>query len=137
MVGQLGVGPVGPVQPLLGWPLDDPTADLAGHLGRDCRGLPLGLARSEAIEAPVQVGVEPSLDGPGGDAEVSGDVLMGSAPMGQPDDLKAVVELTFGGLKEGLFEAVGLCLGQMDADHGRGSHLVESGYLLFLRTGQH
>ena len=44
VVGQLGVGPVGPVEPLAGRPLDDPAADLLGQVGRDRRGVPLGLA---------------------------------------------------------------------------------------------
>ena len=43
----------------------------------------------------------------------------GPAPVGQPDDLEAVAELAVGGLAEGLFEASGLGVGQLDADHGR------------------
>jgi hypothetical protein len=34
-------------------------------LGRDRRHAPLGLARLQALKAPVAVGVEPAPDGPG------------------------------------------------------------------------
>ncbi len=37
--------------------------------------------------------------------------------MGQPDDREAVVELGVGGLEEGLFEAAGLPVGELDSDH--------------------
>ena len=119
MVGQLGVGPVGPVEPLAGRPVDHPAADLLGHLGRDRRGVPLGLAGPQAVEAAFEVGVEPPLDGAGRDPQVGGDVLVLAAPVGQPDDLEPVQELAVGGLAEGPFEASGLGVGQLDADHGR------------------
>jgi hypothetical protein len=45
--------------------------------------------------------------------------LMGSAPVGQPDDLEAVPELAVGGLEERLFEAAGVPVREVDADHGR------------------
>jgi hypothetical protein len=131
------MGPVCPVQPLFGRPLDDSAAELVSFVGRDRRRASLGLARLETVEASIEVGVEPPLDGPGCNPQVGRDLLMGSAPVSRPDDLEAVVELAFGGLQKGLFEAVGLSFGQMDADHGRGSRRVESGDLLFLPTGQH
>jgi hypothetical protein len=37
--------------------------------------------------------------------------------LGQPDDLETVPESAVGGLEEGLFEASGLGVDQMDADH--------------------
>ena len=43
---------------------------------------------------------------------------MGSASVGQADDLEAVVEFAVGCLEEGPFEAVGLPVGAVDADHG-------------------
>jgi hypothetical protein len=36
---------------------------------------------------------------------------MGTAPVGQPDDLEAVPELAVGRLEESLLEAVGLAVG--------------------------
>ena len=41
-----------------------------------------------------------------------------AAPMGQADDLEAIEEVAVGGQSEGLFEALGLGVGQLDADHG-------------------
>src|SRR5690606_1781042 len=78
-----------------------------------------GLAGLQAVEAAAEVGVEPPLDGAGGDAEVGGDVLMLAAPVGQPDDLQAVGGLAVGGPPGGPFEASGLVVGRLDADHGR------------------
>src|SRR3954462_5724777 len=43
MVGQLLMGPVGPVQPLLGWSVDDPLAEGRGQLGGEPGLGPLGL----------------------------------------------------------------------------------------------
>jgi hypothetical protein len=120
VIGQLGVGPVGPVEPLTGRTIDHPAADLLGHVGRDRRGVAPGLARLEAVEATTEVGVEPPLDGAGHDPQVGGDVLVLPTPVGQADDLEPVEELTVGGLAEGPFEALGLGVGQLDADHGRG-----------------
>jgi hypothetical protein len=119
VVGQLGMGPVGPVQPLLDRPLDDPAADLLAQMSRDLRRSALGLSGPEAVEAPVEVGVEPALDGAGRDREVGGDVPVLAASMRQADDLQAIAGLAVGGLTEGQFEASGLVLGEMDADHGR------------------
>ena len=87
--------------------------------GRDLRPTARGLAGPEAVEAAVEVGVEPPLDGAGRDPQVGGDLLMRSAPAGQPDDLEAVPVFAVGGLAEGQFEALGLGLGELDADHGR------------------
>ncbi len=58
--------------------------------GSRIRRPPRGLAGPEGVEAPGQVGVEPPLDGAWGDAQVVGDVLMLTAPVGQADDLEAV-----------------------------------------------
>jgi hypothetical protein len=66
VIGQFGVDPVGPVEPVPGRPLDHPAADFNGQSGRDRRGPPLGLAGLQAVEALSQVGVEPPLDGAGG-----------------------------------------------------------------------
>jgi hypothetical protein len=63
------------------------------QLARDRRGIPLGLAGLEGVEATAEVGVEPPLDGAGGDAEVGGDVLALAAPVGQPDDLESEEEV--------------------------------------------
>ena len=60
--------------PCFGGPLDDPAADLLAQGGRDLRPTARGLAGPEAVEAAVEVGVEPPLDGPGGDPQVGGDL---------------------------------------------------------------
>src|SRR3954468_15689298 len=67
VVGQLFVGPVGAVEPLLGGPLDDPTADLFRQGSGDLAGGTFGFTRTQAAEAALQVGVEPALDGTRGD----------------------------------------------------------------------
>src|SRR5262249_43479303 len=76
VLGQLGVRPVSPVQPLGGWPLDDPTADLVAQISRDLRLGPLGPAGLQPGQAMLQVAVEPSLHGAGRDAQVFGDLVM-------------------------------------------------------------
>jgi hypothetical protein len=90
VVGQFGMGPVGPVQPLSDRPLDDQAADLLTQVSRDLRLSALGLARPQAGESVLQVGVEPTLDGAGGHPQVGGDVRVLAAPMGEPDDLDSV-----------------------------------------------
>src|SRR5262249_56879283 len=72
VVGQLGVGPVGPVEPLLGRPLDPPAAT-AGRGRRSAWASPPRFTGAQAVEAALQVGVEPALDGARGDAQVLGD----------------------------------------------------------------
>jgi hypothetical protein len=52
---------------------------------------------------------------------------MESASVGRPDDLEAIQVLAIGSLTERLFEAVGLALGQIDADHGRARYLGPAG----------
>ena len=100
----------------------------------DRRGLPLCLAGRQAVEAPFEGGVEPPLDGPGSDAQVGGDCLMGSASMGQPDDLEAVVEFAVGRQEAGPFEAAGLPVEEVDSDHEGEESLGASVGLLSLRT---
>ena len=56
VVGPLGVGPAGPIEPLAGRDIDHPPSGLPGDLGRDRRGISLGLARHQAGE----VGAEPT-----------------------------------------------------------------------------
>jgi hypothetical protein len=63
MIGQFLVGPVGPVESLLGRPFDDPAFEFVGQLGWNVAGLARSLAWSEAVEATFEVGVEPALDG--------------------------------------------------------------------------
>ena len=109
------------------------SASSAGIFGASA----LGLAGPEAVEAAVEVGVEPALDGAGRDAEVGGDVLVRAAPVGQPDDLEAVAELAVGGLAEGLFEASASASGRWMRITVGWSLWVESMYLLSIRTGQH
>ena len=86
VVGQLGVGPVRPVQALFGRSIDDPPADLVGQARRDRARGPLGFAGPEPAEPAFQVGVEPALDSSAVDAQVGGDVLVSAAAMGQEDD---------------------------------------------------
>ena len=69
-------------RPWPGRPLDDPAADLLGQLGRELGLGPLGLAGPQPVEAALEVGVEPALDGAGGDAEVGGDLAGGAGPGG-------------------------------------------------------
>lgn len=113
VVGQLGMGPVGPIEPLGRRPVDDPAAD-----DRDRQRLALGLARPQGGDAALEVGIEPVLDGAGADAEVGGDVLGEPTPVGEPDDLESVPELSISSLKGGLLKALGVSVGQDDADHG-------------------
>ena len=121
VIGQLGVGPVGPVEPLAGRPLDDPAADDPAQVGRDGRGVPLGLEGLQGRQATPEVGVEPSLDGARRDAQVGGDVLVGPTPMGHADDLEAIPDLAVSRLQERLFESSGLDVVELDADHGEKS----------------
>src|SRR4051812_13831729 len=89
-VGQLLVGPVGAVETLFGRPFDDPALDLVGRLGGDLTGVTFGLARADAAEAALQVGVEPALHAARGDGQVLCDLVAGPVAAGQADDLDAV-----------------------------------------------
>ena len=95
-------------------------------MGRDGRGRPLVLAGPEGGEATCKIGIEPSLHGARRDAQVGGDVLIRPAPLGHADDLKAIPDLAAGRLEDRLFEASGLGVVGLDADHGRKSE-EESG----------
>src|SRR4051812_41524197 len=97
MVYQFLVGPVGTVQPLLGWPLDDPAADLVGQGVGDLGRGPLGLPRLQGVQSAVAVGVEPAGHAAAVDAEVSGDVLSWSSAVRHEDDLHAVTQLAVRG----------------------------------------
>ncbi len=92
----------------------------------------LGLAGYQGVEPAFEVGVEPPLDGAGRDSQVGGDVLVLAAPVGQADDLEPAEELAVGGPSEGLFEVLGLGVGQLDADRGirgeGGGWLASSSY---------
>lgn len=107
-----------PGQPCSAGPPVHPATDLAGPVGQDRRGVAPSVAGLEGVEAAAEVGVEPPLDGAGSDPEVGGDVLMLAAPVGRPDDVEPVEVLAVGGLSEGLLEAFGLGVAQLDADHG-------------------
>ena len=74
-------------------------------------GAPLAL-RGAGRRGPLQVGVEPALDGARGDGQVGGDVLVRPAPVGQADDLEAVAELGVGFLAESLVEPLGFLGGK-------------------------
>ena len=54
----------------------------------------------------------------GADAEIAGDLLMGPAPLGEPNDLKAAPVHKVGDLEISLLEASGLEVVDYDADHG-------------------
>src|SRR3954447_19484455 len=97
----------------------------------------LGLGGHGGGDAAPVVGVEPGLDGAGGDAQVGGDVPVGPAPMGEPDDLEPVTGLAVGGLEEGLLEASGLGVGQLDADHDGATSREESGLPPPSTNGKH
>jgi hypothetical protein len=58
----------------------------------------------------------------GGDGQVGGDVLMGAASVSQSNDLEPIMERAVGRLRLGerLFEALGLGVRKLDANHGRG-----------------
>ena len=127
MIGEFGVGPIGPVQPLPSGPVDDPATDRAGHLGRDSGVGPLGLAGPEPGEAGFQVAVEPPLDRAWSEAQVGGDVLMRPAPVGQADDLEAVPEPPVGRLAERLLEFLDVEFGELDADHDDEGYRVQKG----------
>src|SRR3954452_9457984 len=131
-------GPRQPVILVLGgiW-ADTPTGGPLGQLGWDLGLCPPGLAGPQTGEAVDQVGVEPPLDGPGGDGQVGGDVLVGPAPVGQPDDLEAVSELAVSRLTECLLKGLGVGFGEMDADHGRARVAGWGESLPSIRPGQH
>jgi len=118
-VGVHHMGPVGAIQALLGGPTPDPVADGVGEGIGDLGGGPLGLAGPEPVAAPLQVGVEPALDGAGCHAEVGGDVLVGAAAMGHEDDLGAIAEGAFVGGAEQFLERLDFEIGQVNADHRR------------------
>src|SRR4051812_22911690 len=78
VIGQFGVGPVGPVQALLHGPVDHPLLQERSEVGGEFGGGAGGLAGSQALEAAIQIGVEPALDGAGSNAKVGGNVLVRS-----------------------------------------------------------
>src|SRR5262249_42685847 len=117
VVGQLLVGPVGPVQPLLGRPLDDPAFDLVGQAGGALAGLAWGLGRAQAVEPTIQVGVEPALHRTRGYSQVRGYLLVGPVAARQPDYLHAVSVLRISLFPVGQFEPLRLPLGESDAYH--------------------
>jgi hypothetical protein len=111
VVGQFGVGPVGPVQALLGRTVDDPALALVGPLGGARAGRPPGLAGPQPVEPALQVGVEPALDRPAVDAQVGGAVLVLAALVGQQDNVDAVAELAVLGGTECRFEPLDVSRG--------------------------
>jgi hypothetical protein len=118
VIGQLLVGPGGPVQAAGGRPVDHPALDRVGQAGGDLGRGALGLAGPEAVGAAVEGGVEPALDGARRDAQVGGAVRVPPAAMGQEHDLEAVAPLAVRGPAERLRKAPGLGVRQVDADHG-------------------
>jgi len=117
VVGQFLVGPAGAVQTLFGRPVDDPTPDRVGQGVGDGRLSPLGLAAAQPVEALVEVGVEPALDGAWGDGQVGGDVLVRSSALGQADDEEAVADLGVGFLAKGHVEPLGFLRRKANANH--------------------
>src|SRR5262249_39872030 len=97
-------GPVGSVQPLPDGAVDDPLLQDRSEVGRQLGLSPGGLARAEALQAALQVGVEPALDTAGADGEVFRDGLMGAAALGQQDDLGAVPHAAVRGGPKGLLK---------------------------------
>src|SRR5262249_13771246 len=91
--------------------------DVVGQRIRDLAGCARGLARTQAIESPLQVGVEPALDRARGDGQVRGYLLVRPVAAGQPDYLDAVTVLRVGLFAVGQFEALRLPLGESDAYH--------------------
>src|SRR5262249_14011163 len=109
VVGEFLVGPVGPVQALLGRPVDDPTAHVVGQgLGNLAR-FALGFAGLQAVEPAFGVGVEPAGHRFAVDPPVGSAVLACSAAVGHEDDLEAVAELAVVGGAEAGVEAFGFC----------------------------
>lgn len=106
VVGQLGVGPVGPVEPVLRGTVDDPLPEDRGQVGGELGPRPGCLPGAEAVESAVEVGAEPPLDGPRGGAGVGRHVRVAAAPVGHPDDLDPVPQPGVGRLAEGLVQAM-------------------------------
>lgn len=100
VVGQLGVRPVGPVEPVLGRAVDHPPAEDRGQVGGERRLRPGGLPGAEAVEPAAEVGVEPPRDRPRGGDRVGRDVGVAATPVGHQDDLGTVPEPGVGGLAE-------------------------------------
>src|SRR5262249_24970192 len=118
VVGEFLVGPVGPVEPLLGRPVDGPGAQVVSQGGRDMAGLAGGLLGLQSNEAAVAVSVEPTGNGLAMYAEVGGDVLAGPTALGHQDDLETIPQFPVVGGAEGRFQAFGLSRRQVNADHG-------------------
>src|SRR5262249_19283484 len=90
--------------------------DLVGQSLWDLAAGAFGLARAQASESPVQVGVEPALDGSWGDGQVLGNLLVGPVAAGQADDLDAVFVLRVGFFPVGLLKTLRVPLRESDAD---------------------
>lgn len=120
VIGQLLVSPVGTVEALGGRPLDHPALDRVGQVGGDLAGLAGGLAWAQAIEAVLQLSIEPALHGARVDGQVRGDLLVGPVPGGQAYDLDAGAKCEVGFLAVGVIEPLRLLLRQARTDHSFG-----------------
>jgi hypothetical protein len=89
--------------------------DAAGH-----RAGCSGLAGLEAVEAPIGAGIELTQNGPGLHRRLGNDHPVGLALGCQPNNVDAIMTPEVGGLPERLVEGVGLRLGDLDEDNGRG-----------------
>src|SRR5262249_8888376 len=118
VVGEFLVGPVGPVQPLLGGTVDYPCADLVGQCCGNLARFAFGLPGLKPVKPSVAVGVEPTGDRLAVDPQVGGDVLACSAAVGHEDDLEAVAKFAVVGGTEEAVEAFGFGGWQLNADHG-------------------
>src|SRR5262249_31161099 len=118
VVGEFLVGPVGPVQALLGRPVEDPTTHGIGQGCGDLARFALGFPGLKPVQPSVAVGVEPTGDRLAVDPQVGGDVLAGSAAVGHEDELEAVAQFAVVGRTEEAVEVFGLGGWQLNADHG-------------------
>src|SRR5262249_47060584 len=83
----------------------------------DLAGLAWGLARAQAVEPTIQVGVEPALDRARGDGQVFSDLPVRPVAAGQADDVDAVPVLRIGFFPVGQFEPLRLPFRESDAYH--------------------
>lgn len=117
VLSQFLVGPVGPIQPLLGRPFDHPAAELLRQGRRDLGSGTGRLVWAEAIRPPFEVGIKPALDGAGTHPQLVGDSLALLSLVGESDDVESVAEFGVGGGAEGPLQTLGLSFAELNVDH--------------------
>src|SRR5688500_1079293 len=84
---QLGIRPIGAVQPTARWALHDPREDFRRQRLRDMGGASRGPLDGEPVDAFGLIGVEPALQRAPAHAQVLGNLAMASPTSGHQDRL--------------------------------------------------